>query len=148
MATASPNPAATAAPPVKSGPGSIVVPKMTEPNAGTSTNLSQEQTTGSNENDVWTTERQLVSSLAKLQNLEAMVRTYIQHTCICTFFFLFFSFPLVHRLIDPDPKHAYAPPGTSFRANDTNSQSAGDCAWKAHAQITTGSLRAPLKDDT
>lgn len=73
MATASPNPAATPAPPLKSRAGSIVVPKMTDPSANSSANLSQEQKTGSNENDVWTTEQQLVSSLAKLQKLEAMV---------------------------------------------------------------------------
>ena len=58
--------------PTKPRTGSIVVPKMTEPG----TNNGNGETT----NDDWKTERQLVSSLAKLQELETMVGFTHTHT--------------------------------------------------------------------
>lgn len=58
-------------PPAKSRTGSIVVPKMTDPGLDTSKEQQQQQTGDVEaESD---SERQLVSSLAKLQKLEAMV---------------------------------------------------------------------------
>lgn len=63
--------------PTKPRTGSIVVPKMTE----SSTNNEQKVNNGEPTNDDWKTERQLVSSLATLQELETMVG---YSTCIHT----------------------------------------------------------------
>ena len=55
--------------PTKPRTGSIVVPKMAEPD----TSNEQQVNNGAPTSDDWKTERQLVSSLAKLQELETMV---------------------------------------------------------------------------
>lgn len=71
MATTS-NATPAVVPPAKSRTGSIVVPKMTDPGLDASKEQQQQQQAGDVEAES-DSERQLVSSLAKLQKLEAMV---------------------------------------------------------------------------
>lgn len=72
MATTS-NTAPAVVPPAKSRAGSIVVPKMTDPGLDTSKEQGQQQQQTGDAEAASDSERQLVSSLAKLQKLEAMV---------------------------------------------------------------------------
>lgn len=60
---------------------SIVVPKMAAATAKVEDAAPAPAPAESTETNVWTTERQLVSSLAKLQKLESMVFIPSLHQC-------------------------------------------------------------------
>lgn len=113
----------------KSRSTSIVVPKMADPNAAPVTKVEDAPAS----TDIWTTERQLVSSLAKLQQLESMVSTHLH------------SRGIRRQLTRKDPPPPHPPPGAATGTPSPHCEPPGNSPRQPGTpQIPANAVRATL----